>query len=149
MNKTPWNYALSLLARREYSRKELYQKLSSHFPDHSHQQVEDVLNRLKSAGLQSDERMADAWARFRYQRGKGPLLIARELSGKGISEQFVRESLSQPELEWQHMAYAAAQKKWRTLQQDEQAKMKLIRFLSGRGFSFDHIEIALEQLGNL
>ncbi|WP_428239835.1 regulatory protein RecX [Gynuella sp.] len=147
MNKTPWNYALSLLARREYSRKELYQKLSSHFPDCSHMQVEDVLERLKSAGLQSDERMADAWARSRYHKGKGPLLIARELTGKGVSEKLVREALGQPEFEWGRMACSVAQKKWLTMFGDKQGKIKITRFLNSRGFNFEHIDSALAELG--
>ena len=69
--------AMDILARREHSRKELFTKLSSHFPDYI-DQLDDVLDQLKEGHLQSDQRFAEAFVRSRVNRGQGPQRLIAE-----------------------------------------------------------------------
>ena len=82
--------ALQYLAKREYSRHELEQKLSVH--EHSRQQVSDLLDQLERDGYLSTERFAEQTARIRRER-LGSQRIVRELKAKGVDEHLIADIL--------------------------------------------------------
>lgn len=144
MQRTPWNKALNLLARRERSRQELAQRISQSFPELDPEELESVLVRLQDTGLQSDERFTESWVRARYQQGKGPIRIRYELREKGVAEHLAERFIESEEFDWYRCAEQQVGKKAPAGELDFPAKAKLHRFLSYRGFTSDQIEYAIE-----
>tara|TARA_B100001769_G_C22086136_1_gene585516 strand:+ start:124 stop:615 length:492 start_codon:yes stop_codon:yes gene_type:complete len=134
--------AMDLLARREHSRLELYQKLKQRQfePD----VINSELDKLLDEGLQSDERFAEAFLRSRIDRGKGPNIILSELSQRGIDELIASNVISNiTDEEWNDLAYEAMNKKLRNeAELDYDKQLKLMKFLSNRGFTRSQIEKA-------
>ena len=133
---------MDFLARREHSRLELYQKLKQRQfePD----VINSELNKLLDEGLQSDERFAEAFLRSRIDKGKGPNIILSELSQRGIDELIASNVISNiTDEEWNDLAYEAMNKKLRNeAELDYDKQLKLMKFLSNRGFTRSQIEIA-------
>ena len=131
--------AMDLLARREHSRLELYQKLKQRQfePD----VINSELNKLLDEGLQSDERFAEAFLRSRIDKGKGPNIILSELSQRGIDELIASNVISNiTDEEWNDLAYEAMNKKLRNeAELDYDKQLKLMKFLSNRGFTRSQI----------
>ena len=92
---TPRDDAIRLLARREYSRAELAQRLAlrAHAPD----VVTACLDELAESGLQSDQRFTESFLRSRVMRGQGPLKIRGELERRGIERDLIATTLSTAE----------------------------------------------------
>jgi regulatory protein len=85
--------ALRLLGRRDYTVRELQEKLIAR--GHGVEDVTAVLNDLAADGLQSDERVAAAHVRTASQvKGRGRLRIARELEARGIGRPLVARVLA-------------------------------------------------------
>ena len=133
---------MDLLARREHSRLELYQKLKQRQfePD----VINSELNKLLDEGLQSDERYAEAFLRSRINKGKGPNIILSELSQRGIDELIASNVISNiTDEEWNDLAYEAMNKKLgNEAELDYDKQLKLMKFLSNRGFTRSQIEKA-------
>lgn len=137
--------AMDYLARREHSRTELFNKLLRKFPEQE-TLLSPVLEQLEHDGLLSDERFTEAYTRYRRNRGFGPLLIAQELRGKGVSNQLAEIYLNSADNDWGESLIALIERKSRgkaSLQGDVKAKQKLFRFCLSRGFSADQIGRAL------
>ena len=134
--------AMDLLARREHSRLERYRKLKQRQfePD----VINSELNKLLDEGLQSDERFAEAFLRSRIDKGKGPNIILSELSQRGIDELLVSNVIASiTDEEWNDLAYEAMNKKLRNeAELDYDKQLKLMKFLSNRGFTRSQIEKA-------
>lgn len=135
--------AINLLSRREYSRHELLQKLSQR--SDNIELIEQLLERLTSAGYQSDQRFAESFLRSRINRGLGRMRIERELKDKGISIDLI-DLVFQQDHDWFELAYEAGLKKSQNLDlSDYKEKQKLFRYLAYRGFAMDQIQYALER----
>ena len=102
--------AMDFLARREYSHKELKQKLFERFPDSA--EIEQVLDALTKDGLQSDARFADSFFRLRVNAGYGPNYIRAELGQRGIDEVLVAEVFSEQGVDWGEAARQVFDKKF-------------------------------------
>lgn len=143
---------MDLLARREHSRQELYQKLLRRFSGQS-DQIEIEIDRLTAEGLQSDERLAEAFIRARSSKGQGPVKIRSELRQKGVDDDAISLAMDASEIDWFEIAREVADRKFRLSEPaapsaDEtetgfgtamREKARVSRFLQQRGFSFDHI----------
>ena len=135
---------LQLLARREYSARELQQKLQD---GHDEENIATVLAQLQAQGLQSDHRYAEMWVRHRRQQGYGPIRIQGELRQKGISSELARECLDDG-TDWFDSARACRERRFGSGRPDDiKARAKQVRFLQYRGFSADQIRFALEADG--
>src|SRR3546814_8305284 len=86
-----YNKALALLARREYSRRDLARRLAARGLDAD--AIESALDRLAEQGFQNDERFAGAFARPRAAADYGPVRIRAELLGDGIVEEQIDAAL--------------------------------------------------------
>ena len=101
--------ALDLLARRDYSRDELYKKLTAKVPDCDTAELDELLTRLTELGMQSDERAATAELRRTVAVGKGPRYLAQRLFMRGLAS--VSLELEIQEVDWVSLcatAYADA-----------------------------------------
>ena len=117
--------AVSLLARREHSSRELRDKLRAR--SFSAEAVEAALATLRKQDLQSDYRFAEACTRSLMDRGYGSLRVAGELRERGVSGDIAQEfeaSAREGELK---RACEALGRKTRT-------RAQMLRFLSQRGY---------------
>ena len=133
--------ALRMLARREYSRREMQDRLSS--PDADDAEVQSVLDEFEQKGWLSERRFVEAVVQTRRRRfGAGKVL--RELKDKGVSEDGLaeaREALADGEME---AARSIWQKKFGEPPVSLAERAKQTRFLAGRGFSSEVIRKILD-----
>lgn len=123
----------NLLARREHSRKELYDKLKRRFDDR--ETVDQVLDEIKQEGLQSDERFAESFVRSRVQRGQGPVKIRYDLRQKGIPGDLIDASLEAFDDRWMSLAKDLVNGKYGgESATDQKEKQRRMRFVMQRGF---------------
>ncbi len=140
-----YNKALALLARREYSRRDLVRRLDARGLDAA--EIESALDRLAEQGFQNDERFAGAFARTRAAAGYGPLRIRSELLGDGIAEDQIDAALESCESDWSELACALAQRRFAGKNPaDPSTQRKLIGVLLRRGFSQSDAYAALRTL---
>ncbi|MFI3185315.1 MAG: regulatory protein RecX [Methylococcaceae bacterium] len=136
---------LRLLARREHSQKELLSKLALRGFDKN--DALPVLAELAEQGWQDDLRYAESYARFRIQKGYGPLRVSYELKQNGIVS-FVLDDLVQTEFGgWMELLTQVYSKKYThdpVLERNEWAKRS--RFLLHRGFSGEMLSALLSHL---
>ncbi|MFC0267410.1 regulatory protein RecX [Kushneria aurantia] len=141
---TPHERAIGLLARREYSRAELRERLLRH--DHDADEVEATLDCLANDNLQSDARFAEHFVRSRIGRLQGPRKISAELAARGIDRELVREALDESDVDWFELAAQALARRFSTPGADMKARAKRQRFLASRGFDGEQSRHALESL---
>lgn len=136
---------LRLLARREHSRQELLNKLALRGFDRD--DAQPVIDELAEQGWQDDLRYAESYARFRIQKGYGPIRVGYELKQNGIAA-FDLEGLVQEEAGgWMVLLEQVYSKKYTddaVLERNEWAKRS--RFLLHRGFSGAMISALFDQL---
>jgi len=129
--------ALRLLARREHSRAELERKLSGRAE--SPEALELLLTGLEERKQLSDGRYASERARA-LSRKYGAGRIRQDLKSKGVSQETIDEVSSEGDLE---RARAILARKYREPASTREERAKRMRFLQGRGFSFDIIRSLL------
>ena len=117
--------AVSLLARREHSSRELRDKLRAR--SFSAEAVEAALATLRQKNLQSDQRFAEACARSLMDRGYGSLRVAGELRERGVSGDIAQEFESLAREGEFERACEVLRRKTGTRQQQ-------LRFLNQRGY---------------
>lgn len=139
--------AMSLLAMREHSVKELTDKLKRKFD--CPELIESTVAALIEQNLQSDERFTQAFVSMRQRQGKGPLIIKMELREKGVSAELIAQFIDDSDEGWYQLAYEVRDKKFRGLAPaDQRERAKQIRFLQSRGFSSRHIQSAFKLTTN-
>lgn len=137
--------AVRLLARREHSRFELARKLGSR--GHPDDLIEEIVGSLTRAGLQSDERFAQAFVRSALGRGQGPLKIRAGLIERGVDRDIASDYFDFDADEWSERAANALHKRFGPAPVENRADWaKRARFLAGRGFPSD---VAAKVLGSL
>lgn len=135
--------ALRLLARREHSRAELAAKLAAR--GHGRAAVAAALEALAAAGLQSDARFAEAYARSRIERGYGPLRIRAELRERGVGEAEAERALAVLAPDWTALAAGARARRFGPALPAEPAeRTRQARFLAGRGFPAEVVRAVLK-----
>jgi len=134
--------ALRYLARREHTRRELEQKLSSH--ECSQQVVTALLDELEQKGYLSNERFVEQITQMRRSKF-GSRRIAHELKEKGVEEHLISDILSELKVTDFETARHIWQKKFGTPPGDFKERGKQIRFMMNRGFSLETINTILSQ----
>ncbi|GAA0636444.1 regulatory protein RecX [Halomonas beimenensis] len=140
---TPREDAIRLLARREYARAELRDRLAA--KGHESAAIEACLTELAEQGLQSDARFAESFLRARIARGQGPVRIRAELSRRGIDDATARAAFdeAQEEVDWFALAAEALARRFAGPGAGPRERARRERFLAGRGFDFDQLRHAL------
>jgi regulatory protein len=133
--------AVALLARREHSRAELGRKLARHTEDR--EEIDAVLDDLVRRKLLSDERFAEARATS-LSRKFGAVRIQHELRRSGISDAAATMATDATRATEVERARAAWQKRFGAAPASRDERAKQMRFLQGRGFSFDTIRAVIE-----
>ncbi len=130
---------MDMLARREHSRVELTAKLCAKgFADDL---AATVVAHLATENLVSDERFVEAFLRARVEKGQGPTKIAHELNRKGVDESLIEAYINFSDRAWIDRLRAVRHKKYgREIPRDWNERARQMRFLQGRGFTFEQIQ---------
>jgi regulatory protein len=134
--RTLKSQAIRLLARREYSRRELEEKLAAKGADQNELCL--MLDELTSLGFLSDERYAQAVAKQkagRYSRRS----IAGGLKAKGVGPDAIDLALSEADGSDESTLLALWKRRFGRVPADEREKARQVRFLQSRGFALSAI----------
>lgn len=142
-----YNACIDLLARREYSQQELRQKLTQKGADN--EVIDTCLERLINENYQSDQRFTEMFVRTRVGQRYGPRKIHYELQQKGIetplataeTAKYLDDILDNAQL---LIERKAPRGDIFTIFNDRKLKEKVTRFLVGRGYEYDTINLAFE-----
>jgi regulatory protein len=131
--------ALTYLARREHSAKELYRKLKPYAAEED--DLDALLQDFRQRGWLSDERFAEQVVHARQGR-YGSLKVAHELREKGVTDALVDRATAA--LDDMQAVRSVWQKKYGKLPGSREEWAKQARFLQSRGFGFDVIKRVLK-----
>jgi len=128
--------ALYYLGKREYSRKELYEKITpfSESLELTRQQVNQILTELESKDWLSDRRFADQFI-FSKKRKFGLKKMEYELKMRGVNEIIIHNALNEIKSEEYNLAKNIWEKKFRKLPENPEERLKQMRFLQSRGIN--------------
>lgn len=130
--------AIRYLARRDYSRLELYQRLIA--KGFQSNDIQDVLDYLQTESYQSDERFADMYIRSRINAGDGPFKIKISLRAKGICDSLALAVFDKLKIDWFEKAKSVKSKRFgESKAEDITETAKQARYLKNKGFYQDHI----------
>ena len=137
----------ALCSRREYCRSDIMKKVMTSL-DGDCEEAEKIVGLLVSERYIDDLRYASAFARDKASlAGWGEVKIRYMLSTKGISKDVISRALEGID---QNKAGERLEKlmenKLRSLKDDPQVRLKLLRFGLGRGYSYDEVSSVVEQL---
>src|SRR5690606_15781561 len=102
------SYAFAVLTRKEYSKKDLIDKLALYAQNK--EEVLSLVDELARENYQSDARVAEMTVRSQLRKGKGPNRIKLALKSKHVDK-----ALAEPEMEeidWYEQAYLLKVKKY-------------------------------------
>lgn len=125
------NSAIAFLARREYSKQELYQKL---FLRYTKEASLEALSYCVSNNYQSDLRYSQMLCRHTVNQFYGPLRLIRDAKVKGISNSLIQSFID--ETDWDEIAKDFLLKKYTKDElSDYEKSQKVLAVLARRGFS--------------
>jgi regulatory protein len=132
--------AIALLARRDFPSGELRAKLAE--KGYNREVVAEVVEELRERGAVNDERYAGNFVAYHAGRGQGPARIRRDL--RGALEPELLEAALDSYADWAALARRVRASKFgASVPADWKSKARQARFLQYRGFSADHIWLAL------
>ena len=136
------SYAFAVLTRKEYSKKDLIEKLALYAENR--EEVLILVDELSRENYQSDQRVAEMVVRSQIRKGKGPNRIKLALRAKSIDKELAQNDMN--EIDWYDEAYQLKVKKYGVeVSKDPKIKAKQIRFLQYRGFEMDAIMKAISR----
>ena len=138
-----YNYAVSLLSRRDHSERELMTKLAQKgYTDGA----EEAIEKLKNGGYVSDERFARLYVReLQTLKRYGKRRIEQELYRKGVDRDTIREVLDETDFDESELVSLTERKYGRYLS-DEKGIQRTINGLLRMGYSYGEIRDALKQI---
>jgi regulatory protein len=129
--------AIALLARREYSRAELRDKLARR-REIDASTLEALLDELVAAGYLSNARYADGFVR-RKATGFSRLAIGSALKARGLDAATVSEALATTPIDDDNALRALWLRRFGKPPANDREKARQVRFLQSRGFSLSAI----------
>lgn len=136
-----------LCSRREYCVEDIRQKALKAL-DGNAALAAEVVETLVKEKYVDDLRYASAFARDKSSiQGWGEVKIRYMLSARKVSREVIDQALSEIDTE---RASSKLQKlletKYKSLREDPQCRLKLLRFALGRGYSYDEVNDIVNQL---
>lgn len=134
-------------SRREYCSADILKKAADAF-EGDDAKAREVLDRLVSEKYVDDLRYATAFARDKSSiSGWGEVKIRYMLSAKSISKDIIAQALKDidPERAGNRLE-KLLENKWKSLKDDPQGRMKLIRFALGRGYGYDMVRSVMDDI---
>jgi regulatory protein len=134
--------ALRLLNRRDHCAAELAARLVERGA--APNEAGAVVARLVEERLLDDARFAEHYVAAHAERGQGPLRIAQELAGRGMSAEVVERAVAARDESWKGRCAALRRRRFgETVPEEWAERARQARFLQYRGFSADQIRAAL------
>lgn len=138
--RSAYDRALGMLARREYSQRELRTRLERAGCDED--ESKSALRTLQTQHYQDDGRFGEMIVRARVGQGYGPARIQAELRSHGLGDAAIRALIDGAAAEWEVLATAQLRKKYGSKPAaDYVERGKRAAFLLRRGFSAATVRI--------
>ena len=123
-----------MLARREYSQRELRVRLDH--AGHDEGEADVALAKLRTQHYQDDDRFGEMIVRARVGQGYGPSRIRAELRSHGLADAAIRALLDAADVDWQASARTQLRKKYGSRPAGSAAeRARRAAFLLRRGFA--------------
>lgn len=136
--RTPYDVAVGLLARREHSRAELARKLTLRELDAD--AIVTALDKLESERLLSEGRFTEQFVRQRVERGHGPNKIRAALRQRGVADTLADAVLAEHAADWWRQVRDVRRKRFGHAFPDTfKERARQARFLNSRGFTAEQI----------
>lgn len=137
----------ALCSRREYCRKDILKKVMTAL-DGDAAKAEEVVGKLVEERYVDDRRYAAAFARDKASiAGWGAAKIKYMLAAKGVDREIIASALEEVDVS---RADARLEKlmenKARSLKDDPQRRMKLLRFGVGRGYGYEEVSSMIDRI---
>jgi regulatory protein len=133
---------MDLLARREHSRQELLNKLTT--KGFEPEEAAEAVAGLEADGLVNDSRFVESFTAYRIRRGQGPMKIGHDLEQRGIPRDMRFDSLNEPDEIWVERATDVLNRKFGgTPASDYKDRARRMRFLYQRGFTSEQARAAV------
>lgn len=136
-----------LCSRREYCYADVLKKAKDAL-DGDAQAAKEVADLLVEDKYVDDLRYASAYARDKASiQGWGDVKIRYMLSAKGVAASVITEALQEIDREKSSSRlHKLLENKLRSLKDDPQCRLKLLRFALGRGYSYDEVNSLINTL---
>lgn len=134
-------------ARREYCRADVRQKALKAL-EGDVAGAETVVASLVADQFVDDLRYAAAFAREKASlTGWGPVKISYALSAKGIARDTIRQALEEIDgATADRKMETVLRTKWKTLAEDPEGKLKLLKFGLGRGYEYNALQDLVKRI---
>ena len=137
-----YDKAVSLLAAREHTEKEIRDKLGAR--SFSGADIDEAVERLKREGLLSEKRFAEVFIRSRLRKlPEGKSLLAMRLRERGCPQSVAAEALTEA---WEREDYLQPLASYMEELERKKGKDGALAVLYRKGFSSSDIRKALELL---
>ena len=130
----------AMCSRREYCVADILKKTVTAL-DGDKEAAQKIVDRLVADRYLDDRRFASAYARDKASiSGWGTAKIRYMLAAKGVACDVISEALGEIDSERAGVRLETLREnKYRSLKDDPQCRMKLLRFALGRGYSYDDV----------
>ena len=137
----------NLCSRREYCRSDIMKKVVSAL-DGDREKAEKVIEILVAEKYIDELRYASAFARDKSAiSGWGETKIRYMLSSKGVPREIIDKALEEiDESKAMTRLEKLMENKYRSLKDDPQCRLKMLRFGLGRGYGYEEVSEVLEIL---
>ena len=134
-------------SRREYCTSDVLKKAEKALEGDKEKAMQVVATLVEEKYV-DDLRYASAYAREKSSiSGWGAVKIRYMLSAKGISRDLISQALEEVDPQRaDNRLVKLLENKYRTLKEDPQCKLKLLRFALGRGYSYDEVNGYIDAL---
>lgn len=137
----------ALCSRREYCTQDVMKKTLKALEGDRHA-AEQVLETLVAEKYVDDLRYAGAYCRDKASlSGWGEVKIRYMLASKGIPREIIAEALEEIDgNRAQDRLNRLLQTKYKSIKDDPQCRLKLLRYALGRGYSYDEVTSVIDRL---
>lgn len=142
------SYILFMLNRRDYSESELRQKLSNK-KYYDEDIVNEVIERFKEINYISDERCVSTLVRMSYIDLYGINKIKEKAFKRGLDIDSVIDECNNYDFFESCLKFVEKKLKDRKILNEYKEKSKFINKIIGRGFVYEQINYAIEQILNI
>ena len=134
-------------SRREYCTSDVLKKAEKALEGDKEKAMQIVATLVEEKYV-DDLRYASAYAREKSAiSGWGEVKIRYMLSAKGISRDLISQALEEVDAQRaDNRLVKLLENKYRTIKEDPQCKLKLLRFALGRGYSYDDVNGHIDTL---
>lgn len=136
-NRRAYSKALYLLGFRDYSEKEMQNKLKLDFTDDA---IENTIEKLKEQKLLDDEKFASKYADVLiFEKKFSKKMAVYELTKKGIDKQISESIVDNIDIDEKDQIKDLISRKYKDAYNDEKVKRRAIAFLQRRGYKIHDI----------